>query len=158
MNGLRLAPLRWFQSLRRALLDLGFEPTADPTLFIRRTPGYMAVIVYVDDLLFAAATKEETKALYGELTKKFKSKEIGYIDRASGQLDFLGRIILREKDGLSIGLPEGYWKSIGDLLPWKGGLTATMVAPDVVSLEKKVERINLIKVYFMLKVLYKFNI
>ena len=146
------------QSLRRALLDLGFEPTADPTLFIRRTPGYMAVIVYVDDLLFAAATKEETKALYGELTKKFKSKEIGYIDRASGQLDFLGRIILREKDGLSIGLPEGYWKSIGDLLPWKGGLTATMVAPDVVSLEKKVERINLIKVYFMLKVLYKFNI
>ena len=92
------------------MLDRGFEPTADPTLFIRRAPGYMVVMVYVDDLLFAAATKEETKAFYGELTKKCKCKEIGCIDRVSGQLDFLGRIILREKDGLSIGFLEGYWK------------------------------------------------
>ena len=72
--------------MRRALFDLGFEPIADTTLFIRRTPGYMVVIVYVDDLLFVAAMKEEIKAFYRELTKKFKCKEIGYIDRSLARL------------------------------------------------------------------------
>ena len=137
MNGLRLAPLRWFQSLRKALFELGFEATADPTIFMRKEPRYMLVIIYVDDMLFAALTPEENQAFFEVLIKKFKCKSTGYIGRISGKLDFLGRVIMRDKDGLSIGLPEGYWKSIEDLMPGKGGITATLTAPDVVSLEKR---------------------
>ncbi|CAI7914893.1 unnamed protein product, partial [Closterium sp. NIES-53] len=59
--GLRQAPREWHDTLRTTLVALGFAPsTADPSLFLRTDtslpPFY--VLVYVDDLVFAAADTE----------------------------------------------------------------------------------------------------
>eukprot|EP00439_Symbiodinium_sp_Y106_P003196 s9183_g1.t1 len=54
---LRRAPVYWYRELKRALLKLGFEITADPALFRHYSSefGLVLVVVYVDDCLFAGA-------------------------------------------------------------------------------------------------------
>ncbi|CAI5944684.1 unnamed protein product [Closterium sp. NIES-65] len=59
VNGLRLAPREWHDTLRTTLAALGFAPsTADTSLFLRTDtslpPFY--ILVYVDDLVFATAS------------------------------------------------------------------------------------------------------
>ena len=65
----------------------------------------MVVIVYVDDVLLAASSEEESKPFFEAPCAKFKCKETGFI-RGSRQLDLLGRIIVGDKLGLSIGFGE----------------------------------------------------
>ncbi|CAI7901321.1 unnamed protein product [Closterium sp. NIES-53] len=56
--GLRQAPHEWHNTLRTTLAALGFAPsTADPSLFLRNDTSLplLYILVYVDDLVFAAA-------------------------------------------------------------------------------------------------------
>ena len=57
LYGLRRAPVYWYRELKRALLKLGFEITADAAVFRHYSSefGLVLVVVYVDDCLFAGA-------------------------------------------------------------------------------------------------------
>ena len=48
LYGLRRAPLAWYKTLKQALIDLGLQPTCEPTLF---RSSQLFLLVYVDDLL-----------------------------------------------------------------------------------------------------------
>ena len=51
MNGLRSAPLSWYQELSSYLRENEFLPTLDPTIWRRKTSkGLVIVLFYVDDL------------------------------------------------------------------------------------------------------------
>ncbi|CAI7932680.1 unnamed protein product [Closterium sp. NIES-54] len=71
--GLRQAPREWHDTLRTTLAALGFAPSsADPSLFLRTattlSPFY--VLVYVDDLVFAAADIEALALMKTELQER----------------------------------------------------------------------------------------
>ncbi|CAI7896588.1 unnamed protein product, partial [Closterium sp. NIES-53] len=78
--GLRQAPHEWHDTLMTTLAALGFAPsTADPSLFLRTDtslpPFY--VLVYVDDLIFAAADIEAPTLVKYELQKRDTCFELG---------------------------------------------------------------------------------
>ncbi|CAI7852089.1 unnamed protein product [Closterium sp. NIES-54] len=78
--GLRQAPREWHDTLRTALVALGFAPsTADPSLFLRTDislpPFY--VLVYVDDLVFATADTEALTLVKSELQKRHTCTDLG---------------------------------------------------------------------------------
>ncbi|CAI7776572.1 unnamed protein product, partial [Closterium sp. NIES-53] len=78
--GLRQAPREWHDTLRTTLAALGFAPsTADPSLFLRTDtslpPFY--VLVYVDDLVFAAADIEALALVKSELQKRHRCTDLG---------------------------------------------------------------------------------
>ncbi|CAI7923215.1 unnamed protein product [Closterium sp. NIES-54] len=77
--GLRQAFREWHDTLRMALVTLGFAPsTADPSLFFRTNttlpPFY--VLVYVDDLVFATADTEALAHVKSELEKRHTCTEL----------------------------------------------------------------------------------
>ncbi|CAI7866046.1 unnamed protein product [Closterium sp. NIES-54] len=71
--GLRQAPREWHDTLRTTLAALGFSPsTADPSLFLctdATLPSFY-VLVYVDDLVFAAADTEALAHVKSEMQKR----------------------------------------------------------------------------------------
>ncbi|CAI7853427.1 unnamed protein product, partial [Closterium sp. NIES-53] len=78
--GLRQVPREWHDTLRTALVALGFTPsTADPSLFLRTDtslpPFY--VLVYVDDLVFATADTEALTLVKSELQKRHTGTDLG---------------------------------------------------------------------------------
>ena len=77
LYGLRRAPAAWARELRRALLQIGFEPTAEPTVYRwQSSKGLMLVITYVDDML-VAGDANNCKWLMKELHSRFEVKETG---------------------------------------------------------------------------------
>ncbi|CAI7905711.1 unnamed protein product [Closterium sp. NIES-53] len=75
--GLRQAPREWHDTLRTTLVTLGFAPsTADPSLFLSTDatlpPFY--VLVYVDDLVFAAADTEALAHVKSELRRDTRAQ------------------------------------------------------------------------------------
>ncbi|CAI7808307.1 unnamed protein product [Closterium sp. NIES-54] len=84
--GLRQAPRVWHDTLRTTLAALGFAPsTADPSLFLRTDnslpPFY--ILVYVDDLVFAAADSEALALVKLELQTRHT-----YTDLVLQRFDF----------------------------------------------------------------------
>ena len=136
MNGLRRAPLLWFKELLRKVNSLhkgnGTTQTFEPTLFrLELWPGsVILLLVYVDDLLLAASTEEELDELVSLLQKVWKIKVTGSLPWGQpGVLQFLGRQILREREGdgpLLFGVGRDYmssllsaWNETGEKLkPW----------------------------------------
>ncbi|CAI7827358.1 unnamed protein product, partial [Closterium sp. NIES-53] len=71
--GLRQAPREWHDTLKTTLAALGFAPsTADPSLFLRTdaTLPRFYVLMYVDDLVFAAPDTEALAHVKSELQKR----------------------------------------------------------------------------------------
>ncbi|CAI7882042.1 unnamed protein product [Closterium sp. NIES-53] len=78
--GLRQAPREWHNTMRTTLADLGFAPsTADLSLFLRTDtslpPFY--VLVYVNDLVFAAADTKALTLVKSELQKRHTCTDLG---------------------------------------------------------------------------------
>ncbi|CAI7854346.1 unnamed protein product [Closterium sp. NIES-53] len=78
--GLRQAPREWHDTLRTTLAALGFSPsTADPSLFLRTDtslpPFY--VLVYADDLVFAAVDTEALALVKAELLERHTCTYLG---------------------------------------------------------------------------------
>ncbi|CAI7858663.1 unnamed protein product, partial [Closterium sp. NIES-53] len=78
--GLRQAPRKWHDTLRKPLAGLGFAPsTVDPSLFVcintSLPPFY--VLVYFDDLVFAIADSEAMALVKSELQKRNTCTDLG---------------------------------------------------------------------------------
>ena len=136
MNGLRRAPLLWFKELLRRVNSLhkgpGTTQTFEPTLFrLELRPGELILLlVYVDDLLLASPAEKALDELVGLLQSVWKIKVTGSLPWGMpGVLQFLGRQIVREREGdgpLLFGVGRDYmtavlsaWNETGEALkPW----------------------------------------
>ena len=119
MNGLRRAPLLWFLEFQRVVYSMGGQDTFENTLFRLQTPnGMLLVLVYVDDLLVAAASPQEGESFLQQLQTIWRIKLTGRIPALEkGVLQFLGRTIYRERDGestLNPGVSEAYMTGVID--------------------------------------------
>lgn len=71
--GLKQALRQWFNKLSAALLTEGFlQSQSDHSLFTRRADGsFIALLVYVDDMLIASDNGQAVKSLKLTLSKMF---------------------------------------------------------------------------------------
>ncbi|CAI7909630.1 unnamed protein product [Closterium sp. NIES-54] len=95
----------WHDMLGTTLAALGFAPsTADPSLFLRTDatlpPFY--VLVYVDDLVFAAADTEALAHVKSELQKRHTCTDLGELT------SYLGLRITRDRAQRTIALTQSH--------------------------------------------------
>ncbi|KAJ4796184.1 Retroelement pol polyprotein-like [Rhynchospora pubera] len=96
LYGLRQAPRMWFSKLSAALQSYGFvQSKADYSLF-SYTKGdvFLAILVYVDDLVIAGNNSEALKRFKQYLSSTFHMKDLGALKY------FLGIEITRGSEGL----------------------------------------------------------
>ncbi|CAE7217587.1 unnamed protein product [Symbiodinium sp. CCMP2592] len=94
------------------------------------------VLVYVDDLIIFSQNSKIAKELYAQLAKIYKMKQTGILEPGKkGQLEFLGRIIVRVTDAgpVLFGLKPGYLKSLGE----EFGISGKGVKPVLGNLERE---------------------
>lgn len=98
LYGLKQASRQWFLKFRSTLLSLGFHQSyTDHTLFIRNVRGkYVAVLVYVDDIIIISNDDNEVATLKTDLQRFFKLRDLGPLKY------FLGLEIARSSSGISI--------------------------------------------------------
>ncbi|KAG7588381.1 Integrase catalytic core [Arabidopsis suecica] len=98
LYGLKQASRQWFLKFSATLMSLGFQKSqADHTLFVRNVNGkYVAVLVYVDDIIIASNDDAEVVQLKEDLQKAFKLRDLGSLQY------FLGLEIARNSSGISI--------------------------------------------------------
>src|SRR6202161_2620864 len=89
LYGLKQSAFLWNNVLDEKLKKLGFKPLLeDPCVYIRT--GKSFAIIYVDDAVIAALTKDEVDEIKRELNKDFPIKEIGELGK------FLGCHVIRD--------------------------------------------------------------
>ncbi|CAI7862380.1 unnamed protein product [Closterium sp. NIES-54] len=103
--GLHQAPRKWHDTLRTTLAALVFAPfIADPSLFLRTDtslpPFY--VLVYVDDLVFAAADTDALTLVKSELQKRHTCTDLGELR------SYLGLQITRDRARRTIILTQSH--------------------------------------------------
>lgn len=98
LYGLKQVSRQWYQKLSAVILDAGFkQSSADHTLFTRKTGDiYVAVLIYVDDIVIASNNEDAEKELKAILHREFNIKDLGPIQF------FLGLEIARSKKGISV--------------------------------------------------------
>lgn len=98
LYGLKQASRQWFLKFSATLLSLGFQSShSDHTLFIRNVNGtYVAVLVYVDDIVIASNDDDAVDQLKEDLKKSFKLRDLGPLRY------FLGLEIARASQGISV--------------------------------------------------------
>ncbi|CAI7777876.1 unnamed protein product [Closterium sp. NIES-53] len=103
--GLRLVPREWHDTLRTTLAALGFAPSSPDTSLLLRTdtsgpPFY--VLVYVDDLVFAAADTKALSLVKAELQERHTSTDLGELR------SYLGLHITRDRARHTINLTQSH--------------------------------------------------
>ena len=98
LYGLKQASRQWFLKFSKALHDLGFKTSSgDHTLFIKNSGSvYMAVLVYVDDIIIASSCDQAAELLKAALQASFKLRDLGTLRY------FLGLEVARSSAGISI--------------------------------------------------------
>jgi hypothetical protein len=98
LYGLKQASRQWFLKFSTTLMLLGFQRSqADHTLFVRNVNGkYIAVLVYVDDIIIASNDDAEVVELKADLERAFKLRDLGTLKY------FLGLEIARNASGISV--------------------------------------------------------
>ncbi|KAF5455018.1 hypothetical protein F2P56_024637 [Juglans regia] len=98
LYGLKQASRQWFAKLSTALLDYGFtQGISDCSLFVKKSESsFIALLIYVDDILLASDSLIEIQLLKTFLHDKFTIKDLGELKY------FLGLEIARTKNGISI--------------------------------------------------------
>ena len=98
MYGLKHASRKWFLKFISTLLIRGFcKSHNDHTVFIKNTRGkYVAVLVYVDEIIIARNDDEVVDQLKFDLQKVFKLGDLGPFKY------FLGLEIVRPIKGISL--------------------------------------------------------
>lgn len=97
--GLKQASRQWFLKFSSALLRLGFVTgTSDHTLFLKTFDDghFLAVLVYVDDIIVAGSNDQNSRQLIHDLSQQFKLRDLG------GLKYFLGLEIARTSQGISL--------------------------------------------------------
>lgn len=79
LYGLKQASRQWFLKFRSTLLSLEFQQSyTDLNLFIRNIKGkYVAVLVYVDDIIITSNDDDEVATLKTYLQRFFKFRALG---------------------------------------------------------------------------------
>lgn len=75
--GLKQASRQWFLKFSAALLRLGFSrATGDHTLFVKTCNDghFLAVLLYVDDIVVASTNESNSKGLIQDLSQQFNSE------------------------------------------------------------------------------------
>ena len=74
LYGLKQASRQWHRLVRDFLLDLGFDQLrTDSCIFIKRDGDeVMIIVLYVDDMVLAASSKEDIEAFVKFFSRKFK--------------------------------------------------------------------------------------
>ncbi|XP_038986484.1 uncharacterized mitochondrial protein AtMg00810-like [Phoenix dactylifera] len=79
--GLKQASRQWYSKLSQALLNYGFEQSkSDHSLFIYKYDSiFLALLVYVNDIILASDDMNEITRLKGFLNEQFKIKDLGQL-------------------------------------------------------------------------------
>ena len=95
---LKQASWQWYLKLSSTIMKMGFMKSRnDHTLFVKNVDGrYLAVLVYVDDILVVRNKDEVFKDFIGELESYFKLRNLGDAKY------FLGFEIARSAKGISV--------------------------------------------------------
>ena len=98
LYGLKQASKQWFAKFSTTLLMLGFTQfRADYSLFTKKTStSFIALLVYVDDILLASDNKQAGDELKVLLDQQFKLKDLGDLKF------FLGLEVARVASGISL--------------------------------------------------------
>lgn len=98
LYGLKQASMQWNQTFTNVLLADGFtQSVSDTTLFVKETPtGFLALLIYVDDIVIASNNPDDLAHLKVVLSKAFKIKDLGPLHF------FLGFEIARSSKGISV--------------------------------------------------------
>jgi hypothetical protein len=98
LYGLKQASRQWFSKFSNTLLHHGFiQSKADYSLFTKQQGScFIALLVYVDDILIASNSAEDVAELKNYLDSQFKLKDLGPVRY------FLGLEIARSSKGISI--------------------------------------------------------
>ncbi|KAL5579567.1 hypothetical protein UlMin_012009 [Ulmus minor] len=98
LYGLKQASRQWYAKFSSVLIEEGFcQSATDQSLFIQRTGGvFIALLVYVDDIIIASNDELAVQKLKSNLDAKFKLKDLGPLRF------FLGLEIARTEKGISI--------------------------------------------------------
>lgn len=84
LYGLKQAARDWNLLLKKELLGWGFKQSlADPCMFIH-SENSVKVLVYVDDIVGIAKSKEELAWFYERLSMRFNAKDLGDIHKILG--------------------------------------------------------------------------
>lgn len=96
--GLKQTSRQCFAKFSTALLGIGFlKSHADNSLFLRTRGGvFVALLVYVDDIVIATNCEKEAHELKTYLDSKFRLKDLGELKY------FLGIEVARSQHGISI--------------------------------------------------------
>lgn len=98
LYGLKQASRQWFSKFSAAILDLGFRQSpSDHSRFIKSGNGlFIALLVYVDNVIIANNNQEAIHTLKSELNSCFKLKDLGDVKY------FLGLEIVRSSAGICV--------------------------------------------------------
>ncbi|KAM1169726.1 hypothetical protein ACFX19_032002 [Malus domestica] len=97
LYGLKQAPRAWYDKLRGALHSLGFIGSQnDHSLFVKRSPHLVFILVYVDDILVIGPSSSECQQVISQLRSMFLIKDLGPLHY------FLGIEVKRSSSGIFI--------------------------------------------------------
>ncbi|KAG7582883.1 Retrotransposon Copia-like N-terminal [Arabidopsis suecica] len=98
LYGLKQASRQWYLKFSSTLKALDFKKShSDHTLFTRKQGDiYIALLVYVDDIVIAGNSDEAIAQLKNDLAKAFKLRDLGPLKY------FLGLEIARSEKGISV--------------------------------------------------------
>lgn len=100
LYGLRDAPLAWFRQVTELMRKEGFTPLSSEACVFVSKDLKVWIILYVDDMAIAAATKEQIEHVANQLSKTFELTPLGDVDH------FLGLQIVRDRNRRTISLTQ----------------------------------------------------
>jgi hypothetical protein len=98
LYGLKQASRQWFAKFSSTILKQGFVQSKSDYSLFTRTQGttFIALLVYVDDILLASNNIEAVHSLKASLHSEFKLKDLGNLKY------FLGLEVARSNKGISL--------------------------------------------------------
>jgi hypothetical protein len=96
LYGLRQSPLYWFLAIKPVMESLGFEALPSDLCLFRHKGLNILIVLYVDDLLIAAANVESINSIRDRLRAIYDLNEIGEVRR------FLGFDVIRDRAARNI--------------------------------------------------------